>query len=215
MINQREAILFTGISRTGKSTLFREMISRAERLIIIDTLAEYGRLSPPFPALTINSIENLYDYLADARGKNYRIVFEPENLMDTVELKDGSESTIFNEVCRVVYEHLDNVVLGVEELADHTKPGYAPLFFQRIVRSGGHHGISVYATTQRPKEIWTGFRGQLTKFISFKLYDDSDLAWVASAIRDKKEALSLASLENLNGAPGRRIKGKHYKEYVL
>lgn len=207
--------MFSGISRTGKSTLFREYIAKTERFIIIDTLSEYWRLDPPFPALTIDSLEQLYSYLAENHGKNYRIIFNPEDLMDKICLKDGSESTIFNETCRLVYTHLSNVVLGIEELADHTKPGFAPLYLQRLVRSGGHHGISVYTTTQRPKEIWTGFRGQLTKFISFKLYDESDLEWVASAIRDKQEASTLADLENLNGAPGARVKGKHYKEYVL
>lgn len=177
----REVILVTGKTGSGKSTLFRKMILKEKRFIILDTLSEYKELSPPFPALFIDDLALLYDCLADYHHSPFRIVFDPEDPEAVLKLASGQEISVFEEACKLVYTHLENVTLGVEEIASLVSPGFAPEYLRKIIRFGRHSSISLFATTQRPPEIPPVIRSQLTKLISFAQHEPNDLKYIAQA----------------------------------
>ncbi len=212
MIKQREVVLVTGKTGSGKSTLMRKMLADKRRLIILDMISEYQDLRPPFPALFIHDIGKLYDYLADHHDKDFRIIFDPEDPEQILDLADGSKITVFEEVCKLVYNHLNNVILAVEEMANLMQGSRAPEYLRKITRFGRHSSISLWATTQRPADIHPVIRAQITRFISFRQHEPRDIDWIRQII-----GVAADDLKNLTpfvwGKP--MIEGKHYKEYTL
>jgi DNA helicase HerA-like ATPase len=208
----REVVLITGKTGSGKSTLFRKMLADKKRLIIFDTISEYQELAPPFPALHISSLHILYDCLAKNHHKNFRIVFDPEDPEQSIALNDGNQITVFEEACKLVYTHLDNLIIGIEEISNFMTGTKVPEYLRKIVRFGRHSSISIYATTQRPADVHPLIRAQMTKLISFKQHEPRDIDWLRQVIGE--QAPSLKDLEQFSwGKP--MVQGKHYKEYIL
>lgn len=194
-MKDREVILITGKTGTGKSVLFRELISNQKRFIIFDSIKEYRDLRPPFPALFIYDPIDLLVYLQNNRHENYRIVFDPANPFGKVRLmRPEREVTLFEWLCGVVYE-LNDITLGIEELGKHeTRKDISPNLYN-LICLGRHKSISLYATTQRPAQISTDFKAQITKFISFRQHLENDIKWIGDCIGNAKEAETLRSLE--------------------
>lgn len=211
-MNDREVILITGKTGSGKSVLFRQLIQEKERFVIFDTLSEYRRPDQPFPALFINGIKELAEYLSKNYRKPFRIVFDPPDPEQKITLKTGAVFTTFELACMVIYEGVKDVTFGIEEIANYVFPGYAPPYLRKIVRFGRHSSISLYATTQRPPEIPPIIRAQITKLISFRQHEPRDLEWLKQLIGN--EALSLNTLDRFVwGKP--MAEGTHYKVYEL
>jgi DNA segregation ATPase FtsK/SpoIIIE-like protein len=209
----RQVVLVTGKTGSGKSTLFREMILSQERFIIFDTLSEYRGLSPSYPALFIADIQSLLDYLNKNAGqRNLRIVFDPEDPDRVYTMPNGETLTLFDLTCKAIYEGLENITLGIEELANFVQSNYCPEYLRKIVRFGRHSSISLMATTQRPPEMPPMIRAQITKFISFKQHEPRDIDWISRIIG--QDAFTLKDLDQFVwGKP--MLRDRHYKEYEL
>lgn len=208
----REVVLITGKTGSGKSTLFRKMLSDTKRLIIFDTISEYQELAPPFPAARIKSLHLLYECLAKNHQKNFRIVFDPEDPEQVITLNNGNQITIFEEACKLIYTHLDDVIVGIEEISNFMTGTKVPEYLRKIVRFGRHSSISIYATTQRPADVHPLIRAQMTKLISFKQHEPRDIDWLKQVIGES--ALELKDLKQFTwGKP--IVQGINYREYTL
>lgn len=208
----REIVLITGKTGSGKSTLFRKMLEDKKRVIIFDTLSEYSELTLPYPALFIHNIHDFYDCLARNHYKNFRIIFDPEDPEQVLELNDGNQITVFEESCKLIYNHLEDLILGIEEIANLTTGIKVPEYLRKIARFGRHSSISLYATTQRPADVHPLIRAQMTTLISFKQHEPRDIDWLKQVIGE--QAIGLKDLAQFTwGKP--MIQGKHYKEYAL
>ncbi|MFA5272061.1 MAG: hypothetical protein WC412_06985 [Candidatus Omnitrophota bacterium] len=208
----REVVFLTGKSGSGKSTLCRKMLLSAQRLLVFDTISEYRRLAPPYPAITICDVYDLMEYLTLNADKPFRVVFDHPDPEETIELNNGEKLTIFDFVCKVILEGLTNITFCIEEIANFVEGGKAPVYLRKIARYGRHSAINIYATTQRPADVPPVLRAQITKFISFRQHEPRDIDWIRQIIGD--QAFSLQHLEQFK-YPEPMLEGKHYKEYVL
>lgn len=212
MHNDREVILILGKTGSGKSCLFRDLINKQKRFIIFDTLSEYKTHSPAFPAVFIETIGELSEYLHRNFYNNYRIVFDPSDpdrmLKNSCGVDLGKVSEVFFELCN----SLNDVTIGIEELAYYVNANYAPEGLRKIVRFGRHARISLFATTQRPRDIPPIVRAQITKLISFRQHEPRDIDWIRDVIGE--QAHELISLKKFEYGKGMES-GTHYKEVVL
>ena len=213
MYKSREVVLITGKTGSGKSVLMKDLLLKQERCIIFDSILEYPEQDPPFPALFIYNYRDLINYLINNQHKPYKIVFVPlQDPKSEIQLKTGETLTIFELVCKVAYETLNNVTFAVEEIANFMNKNSCPLYFDKIIRLGRHSSISIACTTQRPADMHPNLKAQCTRFISFKQHLPNDIEWIRQIIGD--EAFALKDLEAFVwGKP--MLKDKHYKEYLL
>jgi mRNA-degrading endonuclease RelE of RelBE toxin-antitoxin system len=212
MIKSRELVFITGKTGSGKSVLFRKMLTDKKRLIIFDTISEYRELSPPYPALFVHDIGQLYDYFAKNHSGAFRVIFDPEDPEAVLTLKDGSEVTVFEEAAKLIYTHLDSLIIGIEEISNFMTGSRTPEFLRKITRFGRHSALSLYSTTQRPADVHPLIRAQITKLISFKQHEPRDIDWLKQVIGEEAQGLKdLAPF--VWGKP--MVKGVHYREYDL
>jgi hypothetical protein len=208
----REVVFLTGKSGSGKSTLCRQLLLTAPRLLIFDTISEYRLLSPPYPALFIYDVYSLMDYLDKNANKPFRVIFDPPDPEEVIELRNGEKLSIFDFVCKVILDSMTNFTFCIEEIANFVQHGTAPVYLRKIARYGRHSAINIFATTQRPADVPPVLRAQITKFITFRQHEPRDIEWIRQIIGD--EADSLSALEQFKW-PGPMVAGKNYKEYQL
>ena len=213
-MKSRQVLLLTGKTGSGKSVMFRSRIKDEARFIIFDSVKEYADPASPFPALFVQDFKTLIDYLSANKNKPFRIVFDPTKPFEGVALKTGENISSLELLCKIVYDCLQDVTLGIEELGKHPTQKELSPNLSTITCLGRHKGISLFATTQRAAQIHTDFKAQITKFIAFRQHLPNDLEWIGDCIGDPKEAESLRTLEKfIWGKP--MVPGKHFKEYDL
>jgi hypothetical protein len=129
----------TGASRTGKTTWVAERVASARRLLVWDSVGEWG---DRFNCTRVDSVFQLAQ-LVKPGAPARRLAFASPVTADN-----------FAAWCRLawVYLRADLATLVVEELSDVTSPGKAPTPWGEIIRKGLRYGPEVYALTQRPSE---------------------------------------------------------------
>lgn len=211
---QREVVFAIGKAGSGKSTICRQLLLKESRLLYFDTIGEYRRLSPPYPAVIICNEYDLMDYLIASSDKPFRIIFSPDDPEEEKELVTGEKLKLFDYVCKAILENMTNMTFAVEEVANYIVSGQAPEYLKKLARYSRHSAINLYATTQRPADIPPVLRSQITRLIAFRQHEPADIDWCAHALGNKDEAQTLRDLRVFKW-PGPLLSGKHYKEYAL
>jgi len=166
----------TGASRTGKTTWVARRVERARRLLVWDSVGEWGQR---FGCERVGSVGEL----SRAIFRRSRIAFEipcsPEN---------------FGAFCRLawVFVRASHGTVVVEELADVTSPGKAPLYWGELVRKGLRYGPEIYALTQRPSESDKTVMGNASVLHVHQMAREEDAKYMARELRcgvDKVDSL--------------------------
>lgn len=156
-----------GASRSGKTAWTAQQVARAGRLFVWDSVGEWA---DRYDCERVTSLHDLAEY-ARPPAQPGRVAFY------------GSPPQ-FEAWCRLawVWLRVARGVLVVEELADVTHPGKAPLAWGEIVRKGLRYGVDVYALTQRPSESDKSSIGNASVIHSHRMARDQDRRYIAAEL---------------------------------
>lgn len=185
--NKPSLRLYCGATGSGKGVSIREYLKalKPARLLVWDPLHEYGDFG--------RSIGKLSEVARAAAGKSFRIVYTPGPTVSTYDDK-------FSMFCRIAFAAGNNVMF-VEELADVTKPSYAPQAWRQCTKKGRHAGLQIIAATQRPADIDKHFLGGCTYIRCFTQRFPADVAAMAGAMKlPRAEVEKLETVETEGGA---------------
>ena len=87
----------------------------------------------------------------------------------------------FDVLCRVAYA-LGDLVLAADELADVTKPGWAPAGWSVVSRRGRHQKIITFGASQRPADMDKTFLGNCSRIRCYRLSDTNAIKTMAGAL---------------------------------
>jgi hypothetical protein len=158
-----------GAADSGKSALIVGGLKAKApaRLIVWDPHRDYSRFGQVFDEgadrrARLKLIDNI------ALAKTFSTIYQPGDQRKTVVVMANGKprerdlyAERFDWLCRVVYS-LGNLVFIVEELADVTSPQSAPDSWSVLTRQGGHRGLKIIATSQRPASVDKDFLGNCT-----------------------------------------------------
>lgn len=125
-----------GNSGTGKSSIVKEEIKKARRVICFDPEGEYADMTG---FVKVFSAEKLLDVILEHQHKALKVAFVAE----------GQKA--FDVFCEMAFAWGDCVAIA-EEIADVTTVSKAPPAWGKVIRRGRKHGIKVIAITQRASE---------------------------------------------------------------
>jgi len=181
-----ERIGIFGRSQSGKSSLMDRILRGHRRVILFDAIDERARNAKAEGFSEVTTISDLQDRIDRDYGSGFRLWFHPSYEADLVQsLSDVSRMLLDCQTQQANREGIDkrpSLVLAVDEMADcfpnHTLTREKDAF-SIMSRSGRHKGIHLIGASQRPAEVSTKFRGQLSKRFIFNLTEPRDLQAVA------------------------------------
>lgn len=172
-----------GASGSGKSTYTRKRIATERRLVVFDVVGEYGGTGK---MRTCRSIKELKEAMRAGWQRGFRLAYLPVAGQEETELHKvsqllcGVQKPYFNAPPST---NLPKITFAVEELNTgfpvHQLPSDIRAFYE-VCSRGRHYGLNVLGIAQRPAEINTRWRGNLSEVVSFQLTAPSDY----TAIRD-------------------------------
>lgn len=172
----------------GKSTLVRELIAGERRLVIFDTLGEYGERDQ----VTIASgfAEGMAALQAAGRSDQFRISLRLE------------EDRHAHAAARVLWE-FRRVLIVVEEASAYLRPSHLPAPFKKLVRMGRHRGISQIYVAQRPAMLNRDVTSQSDVIVTFQQHGSRDLEYLRDVFGDEAElARALEPFAIMAAGPG-------------
>ena len=157
----------TGASRTGKTSWVVERVKRSRRLLVWDSVGEWA---DRFNCERIRSINEL----SRAVFRRGRFAFDVP-----------CTSANFDAFCRAawIYIRAQHATLVVEELADVTSPGKAPIYWGEVLRKGLRYGPDIYALTQRPSESDKTVMGNASILHVHQMAREEDSRYMARELR--------------------------------
>lgn len=160
-------VVVCGASRSGKTAWTAQQVKRAARLLVWDSVGEWADRYGCERVATLSALAAAVRPPARAG----RLAFY------------GSPPQ-FDTFCRLAWVWLRAArgALVVEELADVTHPGKAPLAWGEIVRKGLRYGVDVYALTQRPSESDKSSIGNASVIHSHRMARDQDRRYIAAEL---------------------------------
>lgn len=153
-----------GSTGAGKSSYVKKVIAPDKRLIVFDPDDEYEDIPGIFSAMRpAEIVEKL-----------------KQNRMGPFKARLVAGGLEAFEFCNAAAFTWTNCTLVAEELADVTKPSYAPPMWARVIRRGARkRAIKILATTQRPAECDKTIFSQATMIRTGLLGRDADRKSVA------------------------------------
>lgn len=165
-----ELVVVTGASRSGKTTWVVHQVRAARRVLVWDGAGDWrGHGCEP-----IRSALELRERVRRP-PRLERLAFIPPTITPAH----------FDIFCRLawIWIRAARGVLIVEELADVTHPGKAPVAWGEIVRKGLRYGSSIYAISQRPSESDKTALGNASRVHCHRMQRAADCAYIAAELR--------------------------------
>ena len=174
---QNLIVTVLGRKASGKSTLVSKIIADAPRLIVIDTVGEYGQAQKIVP---IHGIIECCDALAACEKRaTFRISCRADETEDLLDLLN------------ICYE-LPNILLVVEETSFFCSPAFLPPEISKLVRYGRHREISQVYVSRRASEIHREITAQSDLIVSFEQREPRDIEYLAITSGQSPRALVAA-----------------------
>lgn len=173
--HKANVIAVMGGTGTGKSESVKQALrsNKPSRLIVWDTLEEYGEFAPQ-----LRDHNQLIDTLSKAgKSKPFAVAF----IGDDENRKRRDQQ--FSLVCGLA-RAAGNLTLIVDELKFVTSPQYAPERWSAATMKGRHAGLTIIGISQRPAGIDKDFLANCTQIRAFRLGYDDDRAAVARAMNE-------------------------------
>jgi len=149
----------------GKTTLIKGVIASRPRLLVFDTLAEYGRSGKVF-----RSIPPLIDYVeANAYGQ-FRAVYQPVETQDL--------ETDFSDFMRLAWIAGANTIV-VDEIDQVSSPSSVPDQLARNLRYGRHRKMFVIAASRRAADVPRLITSQADELYTFNQTEPRDIQYIA------------------------------------
>lgn len=154
---QREVILLTGQTGSGKSYKAKQMMQRVNRCIIFDAMEEYG------PGYYVYSYGEFVEYFQSYGTEgNFRII-----------LRQLSDDDLLSVMAALPV--IGDLYFFVEEISMAFSPQAPPPEFRALVKTGRHNKISLVIIGQRVPDVNTETRAQITCNIAFYQSEPLDI----------------------------------------
>jgi Helicase HerA, central domain len=125
-------VMILGAGGQGKSNLIRLLLAQSYRAIVVDAHREYTT-----QAVEIASLDELADYLAQAKGR-WRIAYHNDHLEDDHE-----------RLCQAVYT-MRNVLLCDDETQMFCSPSRIGPWHHKVLQYGRHRHVGHISAARRP-----------------------------------------------------------------
>jgi len=186
--------LFIGITRSGKSTPIKAMITnarQAKRVLIWDAKNEYG---PSLGLTVIKTLPELLKRLKAATG-NGRFAYVPSSF-------DKKE---FDHFCRLAHtwNRQQEAVIIVEELAAVTNTGKASGYWGVLVNQSLGLGATLFATVQRGQEVDKSVMNASSYLYVCQHNTDDDAKYMSKKLGVKPEMIPREPLQFLVWSPSK------------
>lgn len=167
--NVASIVAAIGASGSGKSAWIKEQLGKGKpkRLLIWDPQCEYSEFGTVY-----KDGGKLLD--AVTAGARFQAVYQPGDRLSLY-------ADRFAWFCKLAYA-LGDLVLVVEELADVTKPSWAPDSWSVVTRKGRHKALRVIAASQRPASVDKDFFGNCTMIHCGRLNYAQDVKTMAGVL---------------------------------
>ena len=148
----------------GKTTLIRGYVASKPRLLIFDTLAEYGS-----SGRTFSTIEPMISFVESRQYLQFRAVYQPIDSRDLEEaFSDFMRLCWIVGDCTIVIDEIDQVSSAVS-----VSPELA-----RNLRYGRHRKLFVIAASRRAAEVPRLITSQADELISFNQTEPRDVKYI-------------------------------------
>lgn len=172
--SQRQMVLITGQTGSGKSTYARNYLANKTRVLIADAdFREYGALD-----FTQSGFDSLLDYL-QAHKSFFRVSYTPRPW----------EYDLMCDAARVV----GDVTFVIEECDRFPDPRTC-IEYDEIVSRGRHWGVSILAVSRFPAAIPIDLRREANQIIAFRHHEPADIEWYSKVIGKTAEQLPTLGL---------------------
>jgi hypothetical protein len=151
-----------GRKGSGKSTLVREIVDEAPRVIVFDTMGEYARKR-----------DKIFDTFESAASELGRVQHE-RRFRVIIQLVDEEDALA---AMRVAYD-VPACLIVVEETSFYCSPSYLPMELARFVRYGRHREIDQIYVSRRPAEIHRDLTAQSDLIVSFQQHEPGDVEYL-------------------------------------
>jgi len=158
-----------GRKGSGKTWYIIKLIQNQKRLVIVDTLAEYGEKTNDLPFCKGVIIDDLYSfisYLQSTHDKEFRVILR---LTDEAEVEKAFE-TIWT---------VGELLLVIEEVDYYCNPSFISPAFSKIYKYGRHKNLSTIAISRRPYEVNRLLTAQADTVVSFQQREQRDIEYLA------------------------------------
>ena len=184
----------------GKSYLVREILAEFDRVLILDTMGEYGTRDGVAVASTFS--ESLAALEEAGQADTFKIS------MRVIEERHAEA------IADVVYA-FRNVLFVVEEASVYMKPQALPDPFKQLVLRGRHHAISQLYVAQRAARLHRDITSQSDYVVAFQQHGSTDIKYLEDVFGDQAEQLrTLAPRAVMVGGPSPQLAPKAVKARI-